>query len=61
MYQQTLTALTFSGNKNLIRESVISSSSSFRDIYNEEIIDQMSLEYLVAMRWGHTIQEATVK
>ncbi|XP_050557135.1 peroxidase-like [Spodoptera frugiperda] len=48
------------GYRNLIRDGVIV-YNGFRDIYNEAIIPQMAMEFPLALRWAHTMQEGTLK
>ncbi|KAG6457885.1 peroxidase [Manduca sexta] len=49
------------GRQNLIRDGVISPSPGFRNIYNPDIIPQVSLEYPFVLRWVHTMQEGELK
>ncbi|XP_072940721.1 peroxidase-like [Epargyreus clarus] len=49
------------GHDNLIRDGVLSESIGFRDIYNQELYPQISLEYPFILRWVHLLQEAKVK
>ncbi|CAH0700225.1 unnamed protein product [Spodoptera exigua] len=48
------------GYDNLIRDGVIV-YDGFRDIYNEAYIPQMSMEFPLALRWAHTMQEGNLK
>ncbi|CAH1644589.1 unnamed protein product [Spodoptera littoralis] len=48
------------GYENLIRDGLIV-YNGFRDIYNEAIIPQMAMEFPLALRWAHTMQEGTLK
>ncbi|XP_049866581.1 peroxidase-like [Pectinophora gossypiella] len=52
---------TLMGKENLIRDGLISTKPGFRDMYNENVVPQLSLEYPFVMRWVHTIQEGTAK
>ncbi|XP_059052429.1 peroxidase-like [Achroia grisella] len=52
---------TLLGRKNLLRDGVISSSSGFRDLYNSNVLPQLSLEFPFVLRWAHTIQESNLK
>ncbi|CAH2241348.1 jg15548 [Pararge aegeria aegeria] len=52
---------TILGKENLIQEGVLSATSGFRDIYNEDVLPQVSLEYGFSLRWTHTIQEGIAK
>lgn len=45
----------------MIRDGVLVSSGEFRDMYNEEILPQISDEYVYVNRWFHTIQETDLK
>ncbi|CAH2106939.1 unnamed protein product [Euphydryas editha] len=49
------------GFDNLVREGVISPYKEFRDIYDENIVPQVSLEFPFVQRWAHTIQEGKLK
>ncbi|XP_045446330.1 peroxidase-like [Melitaea cinxia] len=49
------------GFDNLVREGVISPHKGFRDLYNENILPQISLEFPAVQRWSHTIQEGKLK
>ncbi|XP_072940692.1 salivary peroxidase/catechol oxidase-like [Epargyreus clarus] len=49
------------GRENLIRDSVISSSPGFRDIYNEDRNPRLSSEFSLALRWAHTFQESNIR
>ncbi|CAG9115921.1 unnamed protein product [Plutella xylostella] len=48
------------GRDNLIKRKVLSPDPSFRDIYDEEQFPQSSVEFPVALRWGHTLVEMTL-
>lgn len=50
-----------SGRDNLIKRKVLSPDPSFRDIYDDEQFPQSSVEFPVALRWGHTLVEMTLK
>ncbi|XP_050342820.1 peroxidase-like [Nymphalis io] len=52
---------TVLGFDNLVREGVISLNKNFRDLYNENIQPQVSLEFLAVQRWAHTIQDGNLK
>ncbi|XP_041976205.1 peroxidase-like [Aricia agestis] len=60
MYYYELMPALF-GRDNLIRTGVISQSPGFRDLYDENVIPQISLEFPYVLRWAHTIQEALLK
>lgn len=49
------------GEENLQSLNVTSSSAGFRDLYDDSVIPQMSLEALTAMRWVHTFQDGTLE
>ncbi|CAH0407945.1 unnamed protein product [Chilo suppressalis] len=49
------------GKDNLLRDSVISSSPGFRDLYNDQKVPQIALEYPFATRWFHVMQEGSLK
>ncbi|XP_045488402.1 peroxidase [Pieris rapae] len=49
------------GRDNLINDGVISPDLGFRDIYDDNLAPQISLEYPFAWRWMHTVQEGNVK
>ncbi|CAG9784806.1 unnamed protein product [Diatraea saccharalis] len=49
------------GRDNLIRDSVIMSTPGFRDLYNEEKLPQIALEYPLVTRWFHVMQEGALK
>ncbi|KAJ8731724.1 hypothetical protein PYW08_014454 [Mythimna loreyi] len=51
----------FLGYDNLVQDGVITPSGGFRDIYNENVQPQLSLEYPFALRWLHTVQEGSLK
>ncbi|KAM3956032.1 peroxidase-like [Aphomia sociella] len=59
MYYELLPLLM--GRENLIRDGVLSTSSGFRDLYNPNILPQISLEFPFVLRWAHTIQESNLK
>ncbi|CAH0700224.1 unnamed protein product [Spodoptera exigua] len=48
------------GYENLIADGVII-YNGFRDTYNEAFIPQMSMEFPLALRWAHTMQEGNLK
>ncbi|XP_026319017.1 peroxidase-like [Hyposmocoma kahamanoa] len=49
------------GRENLIRDGVIQEYSGFRDVYDETLYPQTSLESIYALRWVHLIQEGSLK
>ncbi|XP_023939635.2 peroxidase-like [Bicyclus anynana] len=49
------------GEENLMKEGVLSPSHGYRDVYNEDVLPQVSLEYGFSLRWTHTIQEGIAK
>ncbi|XP_026739874.1 peroxidase-like [Trichoplusia ni] len=49
------------GKENMIRDGIISDSDGFRDVYDDDVLPQMFDEYVYALRWFHTVQEADVK
>ncbi|XP_052750505.1 peroxidase-like [Galleria mellonella] len=49
------------GRENMVRDGVISSSSGFRDLYNSNVLPQLSLEFPFVLRWVHTMQEGNLK
>ncbi|XP_023939640.2 peroxidase-like [Bicyclus anynana] len=49
------------GEENMIDEGLLSTSVGYRDVYDENVLPQVSLEYGFSLRWGHTIQEGIVK
>ncbi|XP_038210327.1 peroxidase-like [Zerene cesonia] len=49
------------GYNNLVHDGVLCPDLGFRDIYNENLPPQISLEFPFAWRWTHTIQEGVVK
>ncbi|CAH2248381.1 jg6193 [Pararge aegeria aegeria] len=49
------------GYENLLRDGVLSPYKGFRDLYDENIIPQVSLEFPFALRWAHTFQEGNLK
>ncbi|CAH0729037.1 unnamed protein product, partial [Brenthis ino] len=49
------------GYDNLVRTGVLSPYKDFRDIYNDDLVPQISLEFPFVMRWAHTIQEGKLK
>ncbi|KAJ8733049.1 hypothetical protein PYW07_015648 [Mythimna separata] len=51
----------FMGYDNLVQDGVITPTGEFRDIYNENVQPQLSLEYPFALRWLHTVQEGSLK
>ncbi|XP_075970962.1 peroxidase-like [Anticarsia gemmatalis] len=51
----------FMGRDNLIKDKVISPSGGFREVYNENVLPQLSLEYPFVLRWLHTVQEGSLK
>ncbi|KAH9639744.1 hypothetical protein HF086_014502 [Spodoptera exigua] len=48
------------GYENLIADGVII-YNGFRDTYNEAFVPQMSMEFPLALRWAHTMQEGNLK
>lgn len=53
--------ISVSGQRNLVIDGVLSRTAGFRDVYNEAVIPQISLEYPFVLRWVHTMQEGIVK
>ncbi|KAH9637937.1 hypothetical protein HF086_017170 [Spodoptera exigua] len=51
----------FLGYENLIKDGVITPTGEFRDVYNEKVLPQVSLEFPFALRWLHTVQEGSLK
>ncbi|KAL0891820.1 hypothetical protein ABMA27_015085 [Loxostege sticticalis] len=49
------------GYDNLIREGTISPFPGFRDLYNDQVMPQISAEYAQGLRWFHVIQENNAK
>ncbi|CAK1604588.1 unnamed protein product [Parnassius mnemosyne] len=49
------------GKQNMVSDGVISSNLGFRDLYNENLIPQISVEYPSVLRWFHTIQSGSMK
>ncbi|XP_060801166.1 peroxidase-like [Amyelois transitella] len=49
------------GRENLLRDSVISPSRGFRDLYNPNVLPKMSLEFPFMWRYIHTMQEGAIK
>ncbi|CAH2106935.1 unnamed protein product [Euphydryas editha] len=47
---------TLMGYDNLVKEGVILSHKGFRDIYDEHVLPQISLEFPTVLRWAHMIQ-----
>lgn len=45
----------------MIEDGVISYDYGFRDIYDESLLPQISLEYPVVLRWLHLIQDGALK
>lgn len=45
----------------MIKEGIISCSHDHRDLYDENLIPQVSDEFVYANRWFHNIQEATME
>lgn len=60
-YLQNIVLPEFIGRENLLRDGVLSPTPGFRDMYDETVIPQRSLEYPYVLRWVHTIQEGIVK
>ncbi|CAH0729040.1 unnamed protein product, partial [Brenthis ino] len=58
-YYELLPALM--GYDNLVQTGVLSPTNDFRDIYDDNIVPQISLEFPHILRWAHTIQEGTLK
>ncbi|XP_028175570.1 peroxidase-like [Ostrinia furnacalis] len=55
IYYELLPALM--GRNNLIVEGVISDNPGFRNLYNEQVLPQITAEYAFVLRWFHVIQE----
>ncbi|XP_072949861.1 peroxidase-like [Epargyreus clarus] len=51
---------TLMGRENLERDRVISYHEGFRDVYNENLLPQLSAEYTLVLRWAHTMQEGVM-
>ncbi|CAH0626861.1 unnamed protein product [Chrysodeixis includens] len=51
----------FLGYENLLKDRVIIPTGGFRDVYNENVLPQLSLEYPFVLRWVHTVQEGALK
>ncbi|CAB3242848.1 unnamed protein product [Arctia plantaginis] len=51
----------FFGFDNMAEDGVIDRIGGFRDLYDENIPPQLSLEYPFALRWVHNIQDGTLK
>ncbi|CAB3242841.1 unnamed protein product [Arctia plantaginis] len=51
----------FFGFDNMAEDGVIGRIGGFRDMYDENIPPQLSLEYPFALRWLHNIQDGTLK
>ncbi|KAL4703135.1 hypothetical protein ACJJTC_010692 [Scirpophaga incertulas] len=49
------------GRKNMIMNNLISKLSGFRDLYNDKILPQQSIEMAAVLRWFHTMQEGSLK
>ncbi|XP_023954693.2 peroxidase isoform X2 [Bicyclus anynana] len=49
------------GYDNLVRDGVLSPYKGFRDLYDEEVFPQISLEFPFVLRWAHTVQEGNLK
>ncbi|XP_013135595.1 PREDICTED: peroxidase-like isoform X1 [Papilio polytes] len=58
-YYELLPALF--GYENMLRDGVISSTSGFRDFYDNKLVPQISLEFPFVLRWFHTTQEGDMK
>ncbi|CAH2075609.1 unnamed protein product, partial [Iphiclides podalirius] len=51
----------FMGKSNLLRDGVITNNLGYRDLYNEDVIPQISLEFPSVLRWFHTVQSGSMK
>lgn len=60
LYYYELLPILF-GRDNLIKDGLISPSLGFRDLYDSNILPQLSLEYPFVLRWVHTIQDGALK
>ncbi|CAD0198067.1 unnamed protein product [Chrysodeixis includens] len=47
------------GFDNLVNAGVLSKNKGFRDIYDENSYPVMTLDYVIALRWFHTMLETT--
>lgn len=45
----------------MVEDGVIDPSGGFRELYDEDIVPQLSLEYPFVLRWVHNIQDGTLK
>ncbi|KAJ8731722.1 hypothetical protein PYW08_014452 [Mythimna loreyi] len=48
------------GFENLVHDGVLY-PTGFRDLYNDKILPQLSMEFPMALRWLHKMQEGTLK
>ncbi|XP_045764331.1 peroxidase-like [Maniola jurtina] len=58
-YYELMPALM--GYENLVADGVISGYPGFRDMYDETVLPQITLEMPFVLRWAHTIQEGNLK
>ncbi|KAJ0179668.1 hypothetical protein K1T71_004259 [Dendrolimus kikuchii] len=49
------------GRENLIKDGLISENPGFRDLYDENVMPQISLEFPYVLRWVHLIQNGVMK
>lgn len=53
--------MSFLGYDNLVRDEVILPHKGFRDVYDENVRPQISLEFPTVQRWAHMIQVGKLK
>ncbi|XP_063821139.1 peroxidase-like [Ostrinia nubilalis] len=49
------------GSDNLVADNVVSKDFGFRDLYDDSLLPQISLEYPAVLRWLHLIQDGYLK
>ncbi|KAL4703134.1 hypothetical protein ACJJTC_010691 [Scirpophaga incertulas] len=49
------------GKDNLANNNIISYSPGFRDMYDDQLLPQMSAEFSTGFRWFHAMQEGSLK
>ncbi|XP_063375010.1 peroxidase-like [Cydia amplana] len=49
------------GWDNLMKDSVLAPNPGFRDVYNSNVMPQITLEFPYILRWAHLMQEGRLK